>query len=134
MFVLTDIRNAVVYLASERPVPVRVNEEKGEWEECQKELAVGYFDRLGNVVLGRLDVDVVEVLEEHPLPEDFLTDKYKYTEEKGFYFNESWVELPKPQEQVITELEDKLNNLLLEKAESELEIDERLSKIELGLA
>ncbi|WP_312106001.1 hypothetical protein [Lachnoclostridium sp.] len=54
MFVLTDIKNVVVYLSSTRPVPVRVNEEKGEWEEYQKDKALGYFDKLGNVVLGSL--------------------------------------------------------------------------------
>ena len=52
---------------------------------------------------------------------------YCYTVAKGFYANPNWVAPPKS-------LETILEDLVLAKAESELEIDERISKLELGLA
>lgn len=61
-------------------------------------------------------------------------EKYCYTLEEGFYLNPNWIEPPKPPEQIVKELEEKLNLLTLQKAESEFEIDGRLSKLELGLA
>lgn len=59
--------------------------------------------------------------------EDIEPYKYCYTVEKGFYPNPNWKEPLKP-------VEVQLEELRLAKAESELEIDERISKLELGLA
>lgn len=69
---------------------------------------------------------VEEVLD---VPIFVVPDKYFYIDEE-FILNPNWSNAPDE----IKELNKRIDAILLEKAESEIEIDERLSKIELGLA
>ena len=66
------------------------------------------------------------VYEVEELPTDYTSGKYFYTPDIGFYPNTMWVEPPKPVEQQISDL-------ALRIAESEFEIDSRLTMIELGI-
>lgn len=58
---------------------------------------------------------------------------HRYDATKGFYLNPDF----KPEmdvQEVLMQTRGNLENLMLAKAESELEIEERISKLELGLA
>lgn len=69
------------------------------------------------------------ILEEvDDVPIDIIANKYFFINGE-FVINPNWSNVPEE----IQEMNKRINEILLKKAESELDIDERLSKLELGL-
>lgn len=67
------------------------------------------------------------------ISEEITPYKYCYTSEEGFYENPDYVEPPKPVEVRVSDLETSTTTHEELQIETELEIDYRLSMIELGL-
>lgn len=102
-----------------------VNVQDGNYAECSKEEAIGIFLDGRNMVIP-LDLTVIEV---ESIPQEVTPGKYCYTVEKGFYPNPNWKEPPRSQEQ----LDEAVNLINSHQAEVDVDVDFRLSKIELGL-
>ncbi len=101
----------------------------GQYVECLKPESMGILDIVHNTVYPNehnlVLADITQVI-----PEGVeLNSKYCYTEEQGFYKNPNWVEPPRTLEQ----LDNHVKENDLQRTETELEIDFRLSLIELGL-
>lgn len=73
-----------------------------------------------------LDVRIIENID---IPLGVEPGKYCYNAANGFYLNPNWKEPPKTQEQ----LTEDINFISLHQFDVELDIDYRLSMIELGL-
>lgn len=109
MRILVNSENIVICASSSIEFGIFQGEEK--WKISDTLYALDYsFKLFDNVTL----------------PSDYIDGKYCYELGKEFYPNPNWIEPAKP-------VEEQLNELKLSKAISELEIDERLTKLELGL-
>ncbi|SFR78694.1 hypothetical protein [Anaeromicropila populeti] len=96
----------------------------GKYVPSTEDQAVGKYVERENTVYPN-DLKAVEVSQ---VPEEIVPGKYCYTDEIGFYINTDWKEPPKDISQITNDI-DALN---MHQAEIELDIDYRLSLLELG--
>ena len=73
------------------------------------------------------------LIEMDEISEEVIPYKYCYTSEDGFYENPDYVAPPKPVEVRVNDLEKSTTTHAELQVETELEVDYRLSMIELGL-
>ncbi|ABX43303.1 hypothetical protein [Lachnoclostridium phytofermentans] len=111
MKLLLDSRKLIIAISTEITFGTFEGEEK--WKVGN----IYYIDNWFTVT----DVDDV--------PIDVIPNKYFYIDGE-FVLNPNWANAPED----ISEINKRFDAMLLNKAESELEIDERLSLLELGLA
>lgn len=102
-----------------------VKVQDGNYAECLKEEAIGVFLDNQNMIVP-VEFNIVEV---ESIPQEVVAGRYCYTYEKGFYKNPYWREPPRTQEQ----LDEAFNFMNSHQAEVEIDVDFRLSKLELGL-
>ncbi|MDU6264200.1 MAG: hypothetical protein E6600_06815 [Anaerocolumna aminovalerica] len=117
--------NRVIFTVIKQRAYHYVNVQDGEYAECQKEDAIGVFLEDKNMIVPTeyIFVDVEDI------PDGVVTGKYCYAEEDGFYLDPNWKEPPRTPEQ----LDEAFNEMNLHQTEVELDVDFRLSNLELNL-
>lgn len=128
MLVMTN-NNVVVNIIKDTFEYKKVENE--QYVTCEKANAQAVFIPSMNMYMLINTSD--SLIEMDSISEEVIPYKYCYTSEEGFYENPDYVEPPKPVEVRVNDLEESTTTHAELQVETELEIDYRLSMIELGL-
>lgn len=128
MLVMTN-NNVVVNIIKDTFEYKKVENE--QYVTCEKANAQAVFIPSMNMYMLINTSD--SLIEMDSISEGIVPYKYCYTSGDGFYENPDYVEPPKPVEVRVSELETSTTTHEELQIETELEIDYRLSMIELGL-
>lgn len=118
MYLILNEVEVILYITKEKPV---INQGTDGLEVINVSSALSILNN---------NLEIVEVAD---VPKDIVIERYCYNAVDGFYKNPNFVEQYLTISDIIP-VHEILDNALLTRAESELEIDERISKLELGLA